>query len=177
MGKWSIEDETLFGIGQAIRAKTGVSGLLTPAQMKTAIEGITAGGSAPRLQEKTLTITENGSQRISADSGYDGLSSLALTVNVPTGSGTGTAETVEVSVTATGSRQSAIVYLNAEGSIANTMSMYGGTVCLTVPKGSMIVVIDTNALGFSSVNTNLTYEEIPFGIAVLASANDSIDVG
>lgn len=41
------------------------------------------GGSAPVLQDKEVTITENGETEITADSGYDGLSSVEVTTNVP----------------------------------------------------------------------------------------------
>lgn len=39
----------------------------------------------PDLQSKSVTITENGSQTVTPASGKDGLSSVAITVNVPTG--------------------------------------------------------------------------------------------
>lgn len=45
------------------------------------------GGSQPvNLQDKEITITENGEQTITADSGYDGLSQVDITTNV-SGSG------------------------------------------------------------------------------------------
>ena len=39
----------------------------------------------PNLQAKTIEITENGTQTISADNGYDGLSSVSITTNVSGG--------------------------------------------------------------------------------------------
>jgi len=39
----------------------------------------------PNLQSKSITITENGTQTITADSGYDGLSSVGVEVNVNSG--------------------------------------------------------------------------------------------
>lgn len=39
----------------------------------------------PNLQSKSVTITENGSQTVTPGTGKDGLSSVAITVNVPTG--------------------------------------------------------------------------------------------
>lgn len=38
----------------------------------------------PDLQSKSVTITENGSQTVTPSTGKDGLSSVAITVNVPT---------------------------------------------------------------------------------------------
>jgi hypothetical protein len=40
------------------------------------------GGITPTYQNKEITITENGEQTITADSGYDGLSSVSVTTNV-----------------------------------------------------------------------------------------------
>ena len=41
------------------------------------------GGSTPVLQDKEVEITQNGETTITADSGYDGLSSVDITTNVP----------------------------------------------------------------------------------------------
>lgn len=45
------------------------------------------GGSAPTptYQDKEITITQNGEQTITADEGYDALSSVEITTNVPAG--------------------------------------------------------------------------------------------
>lgn len=39
----------------------------------------------PKLQDKSITITENGVQNITADEGYDGLNNVEITTNVESG--------------------------------------------------------------------------------------------
>ena len=51
------------------------------------VEGIFEGSSAPSLQSKSVTYTENGTNTIAPDEGYDGLSSVDVTVNVASGGG------------------------------------------------------------------------------------------
>lgn len=71
--------DKLSAIGNAIRAKTGGTDMLTLEQMPTAIEGIQTGGVLT-----TKTITTNGTYNASNDNA-DGYSEI--TVNVPTSGG------------------------------------------------------------------------------------------
>ena len=41
------------------------------------------GGGSANLQEKSVTITENGTTTINPDTGYDGMSKVDVNVNVP----------------------------------------------------------------------------------------------
>ena len=56
--------------------------------MASLIESIEAGG-APSLQSKSVTYTANGTATITPDDGYDGLSSVGVTVDVSGGGGGG----------------------------------------------------------------------------------------
>lgn len=57
------------------------------------------GGGTVNLQEKNVTVTTNGSQNVVADSGYDGLSKVALTTNVQPD-----LQTKNISITENGTR-------------------------------------------------------------------------
>ena len=88
MSQVMITESYLEDIADAIRAKNGQSSATyTPAQMATAISNISTsggGGSAtPTLQDKTVSITPSEtaqSQTVSADSGYDGLDEVTVSV-------------------------------------------------------------------------------------------------
>ena len=95
MSKVSVSKDKLDYLANAIANKSGESLTLTLDEMVEAVDGIEVGGGEPNLQSKSYTVSSAGTDTIEADSGYDGLSEVEVTV--PSGNDLGTTDIVEYS--------------------------------------------------------------------------------
>ena len=169
MSKVSITRSLLDDLAMSISAKSGEPVPLTLTEMKDAVDSIQTGGS-PTLQTKTKTYTPTASQQtesVSADSGYDGLDSVSITVNaMPSGTaGTptatkGTVSNHQVSVTP---------------SVTNTAGyISGGTIngtAVTVSASELVSGTYTVDSSGTKDVTNYASASVPAGTAGTPSAS------
>ena len=75
-----IPDEYIVPSGTLDIIENGTQDVTNYAEVNVNVETV------PNLQDKAITITENGTQNIVADAGYDGLGNVAITTSIAGGS-------------------------------------------------------------------------------------------
>lgn len=145
MAKVLISDQYLTEIGSAIRTKLESANHYTPAQMGAAILSIPVGGSAaPILQSKTIAPSAS-QQVITADSGYDALSSVTISPVSST--------TLNVSSNGTYTATSGTFYSTVNVSIADSEVILQSKTA-TPSNVPIAVTPDSGYHGLSSVTIN-----------------------
>lgn len=145
MAKVLISDQYLTEIGSAIRTKLESANHYTPAQMGAAILSIPVGGSAaPILQSKTIAPSAS-QQVITADSGYDALSSVTISPVSST--------TLNVSSNGTYTATSGTFYSTVNVSIADSEVILQSKTA-TPSNVPVAVTPDNGYHGLSSVTIN-----------------------
>ena len=138
-------DRIITAVGNAYSKVSEKGGTVpasqTVANLATAIDSIPSGGGAPNLQSKSVTYTSNGTATITPDDGYDGLSSVDVTVDV---SGGGVEDTVTVTLPIGPGKlnydmEVTATYTNALGEIVANVPA-GKAASYTVKKGSIFFI-------------------------------------
>lgn len=80
MAKNNNLTDFLTDVANAIRTKKGTTGAINPQNFSSEIASINV---EPNLEQKTVTITENGTTEVTPTSGKDGMSKVTVTTNVP----------------------------------------------------------------------------------------------
>ena len=86
MSKVLCEKSDLVAIADSVRSKTGSTDGMKVSEIPQKIEAIETGSNINIQANKSVTITSNGTATITPDDGYDGLSSVDVTVDVPASS-------------------------------------------------------------------------------------------
>ena len=151
MSVQSEVDRIITAVGNAYSKVSEKGGTVpasqTVANLATAIDSIPAGGGAPSLQSKSVTYTSNGKATITPDEGYDGLSSVDVTVDVASGG----EEMVNVSFKDTNFNRNYTIYSYDENGnlfcVIDSVQLNSTPSVFTVAKRGFVITNDIVSMG------------------------------